>query len=747
MRIAKKITAAALIIILSVFFMLLWNNFYREAFLYDDNRNQWFPVMEKAYEQLFSEGTLPSFTFYLAKGLPIAEQGYYSILNPFMLLSYIIAHTLPFGYSTITVYICMMAALGNVFIYEICRFFGLDVRVSALVTAAFFSCSTFLAFYYWYYIYNNVLFIPLLIYVFLKLHGTKAEYFACGAVLAAELFCGNVQYTCYHYMFYCIVCLVMIVTGQKNSIKVMISNIAVGLLLSSPMFLLLFGASSDFGGSEFMHDPLHMIGIIVNTVVPDGILMSLGLSPKIFSSNVMGRADGFLFYTAACTVPVLICAVSKLCSIRKELPKGNTDEKLRCVGKMASNWFGELKGDFVRAAVVGICCGLIIFLNTCDGNILAVILSVLPVINRFRYLFKAFFIVVPALAAVLAVCLKNARGRTRTAALVTCVGFTVLGMVNNYFVSNEVRELYFCDGSENMEDDAAELKRYIDNAGMDLKNYRSVCFFGQSRTTAEKFDYAKCNIRNFPAYTETFSLSAYEIAFDDNVLEQFDKIYDPEELHTVYANGGVIPYFYENCIECPEEVEEQLINNGIRYVLVREKADYPVGENEHIKKQIYEDTLLGREFEELLDSMEHISVEASMPFSEGYRLIVLSGVDPICTDSEGRTVQLSDDRMDLLSVVPSGAEGYTFQFAYNDRLYSYHEDDNGNITPLELRENEYGNTVVIADNIIGGRIFLAYRNRIFEVGIVFEAISAALLLAVTALSALKKPFCAEKHCG
>lgn len=42
----------AAVLLLSLLLLWIWTGFEEEAFLIDDNRTQWYPVMEKAYEDV-----------------------------------------------------------------------------------------------------------------------------------------------------------------------------------------------------------------------------------------------------------------------------------------------------------------------------------------------------------------------------------------------------------------------------------------------------------------------------------------------------------------------------------------------------------------------------------------------------------------------------------------------------------------------------------------------------------------------
>ena len=81
----------------SCFLMLLYGGFSWDVFLVDDNICQWYPITERAYEQFFKTGVMPSYNFFLLNGFSIANMGYYSLYNPFMLIAYLLEKVLPFN--------------------------------------------------------------------------------------------------------------------------------------------------------------------------------------------------------------------------------------------------------------------------------------------------------------------------------------------------------------------------------------------------------------------------------------------------------------------------------------------------------------------------------------------------------------------------------------------------------------------------------------------------------------------------
>ena len=265
---------------------------------------------------------------------------------------------------------------------------------------------------------------------------------------------------------------------------------------------------------------------------------------------------------------------------------------------------------------------------------------------------------------------------------------------------------------------------------MDLKNYRSICLYCHSNISKPMFNYSKNISRNFPAYAEVFSLSAYEMSLSEDVMEQYDMIYDTTEK---YSNAGAIEYLYENIVSDPQKTEEQLIKNGIKHIIVQREAfvDY----EEMTQYLLFELTRYQNFTDELaktVDSLENISVEEVRRFNDEYDLIILSGVDPICTDSSGNMVLFDDERMDMLSFEPNGSESYTLQMTYNSNLYAEYTDIYGNATMLDIAPDDTGNILISSGSCSGGKIRVGCFDKVFVVGIICEITVLVLLIVVLA---------------
>lgn len=725
------------IAVISIGLMLLWTKGNGEAFLVDDNRLQWYPVLEKAYENFFETGKIHCYDFYQMKGMCIASQGYYGIMNPLMLVAYGIAHFVANGFSTITIYIYILVILGNIFFFASCRLMGCTRRQASLFMLMYSSCSCFFAFSYWYYVFHNYFIIPLLIYTFLKLHNSDLKKIAFGIILAFDMFLGNVQYTCYHYMLFCIVCIVMSVFGKRDYIKIMLCNVLIGIVLSLPVFLLVIGASSGFGsGNEFLYMPVMLIEMLLHSIIPYGILKRANVAIHLPAVCVMERDDNLLLYTGS-IIPVLVVGVVyagvKLCKKAKGYSKQQESldikETLKIIGNMFKSEYEKIKnGSNENILAMALMITILFFVSFSGGEWVAKVLNKIPVINRFRYLFKTFFVIVPVGAFLASFIMRQEKIKYKKIIMLLCTFFTLIGCVNNFYVIKYASELFDKRISGSYEEEVEYAGELVKQAAVDVKNFRTVVFFKSSFINEEMFECQSNLSRNFPTYLGSFSLSGYEIATSEEKLAEFDRIYNTEEGITTYANGGAMKTLHMNLCDEPEVVEEQLIENGVKYILLdRSECDTTKSVSEYVKedyeKDYYDDII------KKLNKLEKISIESIKKFSKNYDLIVLTGVNSLCTNEHGESVELQDENMEWLSFVADGSKEYSMAFSYDKNLTAYVLYNNGKKSDIEIVEKEDGN-IVLKTSEAEGRVYVTYNNWVCTLGFAFEIVVAILFTAL-----------------
>ncbi len=724
------------VLLLSILLLWIWTGFEKETFLIDDNRVQWYPVMEKAYEDVLS-GRIYSYDFYQMKGMSIAEQGYYGVMNPFMLISYCVAHYTPMNLSTITIYIMLMFLMGNCFFYLLCRQIGCSGRLSVLMTLSYSTAGCFAAFYCWYYVYNNYFIIPLLLYIFLMFGERKKGYFVCGIVLALDLYLGNAQYTCFHYMLFCILCMGKVLLKKTRYLLIMGTNILTGVLLSLPVFALLMGASEAFGKNESFFDyPIYLFSLLAHFAIPHGLLHRMGLSVPILGVNVMSRKDNLVLYLGA---PCLVVLIVMIMGTYKQIHRIVSETAAMKAKEVFRYGIAGLRAVYAKAVcmsgieqmILGCIIALLCFLSLMGEGIVAAVLSRMPVIRNFRYLFKATFIIAPLVNVLAAfIIMRSNRSRRRAAIGIMILGVCV-GTGNTYYTIRETGSLFDMRLDSAYEEEMAYTVEMLADQGVDYKNYRTVTFMKYPGVNDECFDCSMNLTKNYATGVGAFSLAGYEIATSDERLKEFDAIYSENDFFTVYANADGTENFYLSLTGQPERVQRQLIDNGVKYLLVERSDSEP--NQTLLRKQV---KMSGQDYEGLiiaaLDEMPMLDVERVARLNANYDLIVLSGVNSLCVTGQGECVPVKDENMQMITFEAAEPGIYRLAFSYDSHLQAYLESQDRTKEPLTIAKADNG-TILVDTEDMCGKVYLTYDNRICTAGFIGEGVTGILFVMVLLL--------------
>ena len=754
MQLRKNIIFSAVIFAASFFLILLWGKFDPEVFLYDDNRLQWYPIIEKAYDNFFETGVMPTYDFFQMKGLAIAEPGYYAIVNPMMLISYMISHFTPFPFSTITIHIALLFSLGNLCFFLLCREFGQSVPMSALLTAAYSVGSCFFSFSNWYYVFNNYLFIPLLFLIFIKCRDRKLEYFGCGIVLALGILFGNVQYTCYHYMVYGLICLIFVILKSRRYIAVFFSNIFCAVSLSSPFLLMLLRASGSFDLGGFHACSIPFSDLILGAVIPVGIFEFLGVKINVLHDDPFGTAYYTWLYNGGIAVIWLVLFVYAVIWLIKQLKQFSnvhaelsTKERIGIITDNIKSLYKEQvrKNDDKFFLIAGMVLCVLFFVSLmCDG-VVALILGHMPVIKQFRFLFKGIFVLEPILAVLTAAVLPNTpapymhRQKPKIIAAILCCIFTVIGTVNTYASVSLAHTFYNTKTTAAITiEEEKEYGRAFDEIYiLDSDSFRYITLMQNDTVITSEvwFNYFNGYLRNFPTAMELYAISGYELSAPISHMEQFSRLYPTDSVNSRLIGISSGSTFAENVNENHDEVSQQLISNSVKYIYVHQN-DY-IDARTRIYNEIYgiQTPDYTGMVAEAVENLEGVRIAEIRSLNDYFDVIVLEGVNGLCEDSDGNALPLTAERMDLLSFEDSGASEYTLSFSYEDKLTAYTVDTNGKRLPLEISEADDGNTVIHSSGG-NGRIYLGYKDILCTIGFVFEVVIIIAFLAMLAVLAV-----------
>ncbi|MDR3598281.1 hypothetical protein [Clostridium sp.] len=277
-----------LIIVFSIAILSLITFANPNVFLVDDNILQWEPIINRSFENLFSKGYIPYIDLYQYKMFNILDPGYYSLNNPIMLISYVLRRFVFSSHvGSISIYIYIMFMLGNAVMYLLLRRLNISKINACIVVLAYSSVSHFILYGFYYFTFNNYFFIPFLLLVILSFDKNKFGYFATGICLAFSLLLGHIQYTFYYYMVYAIIMLFLAFIYNRRYLIIMLTNIAVGVILSAPQLVALILISSNRSGiiqttSDFLKIPILWDNMILFFAMP---LYLLGDSYQMIASG------------------------------------------------------------------------------------------------------------------------------------------------------------------------------------------------------------------------------------------------------------------------------------------------------------------------------------------------------------------------------------------------------------------------------------------------------------------------------
>ena len=428
----------AIVAIYAMLFLILGSlsEFNPNVFCYDDNINQWLPVIDKTFYSFFHEGKLRYWNYSIMGGINILDTGVYSIVNPFILLSYMIKEFLHIS-NTITVYIFIIVGAGGCVFYWIAYKIGIPKLQRYSLVFCLYCCSAFWVKGNWYYVVNNIFIGALMAACFFVFDSGKRRWYYPGIVLGFSIYLGNVQYSVMWYMVMAIIYLTLFVRKRDYAeLVMMVTNVIVGMLLSFPQLMLCLRASQNTvfenGNPDFFTNPLHIFTMIYHGILPDDVIESVTgvtLVEYYFSSH---------FYFCGGLLLGAFFLVARLWITRKNDGAAN-----------------DVGAAFFMAAIFFGLWGL------GKKGIVAEILYRFPIINGFRLLEKVWFVILPLLFAVLLYVVKEDTVTTRILIALS----VLLGAIN-------ISTISIWGGS------VSNRNELVDNDAIDQNDYKIISFFG-----------------------------------------------------------------------------------------------------------------------------------------------------------------------------------------------------------------------------------------------------------------------------
>ena len=770
----KKYIELAVIFCISIFIMLAMQGFHANLFFVDDNYAAFYPIMQESFDTLTKTGRLPIYNFFQMKGLIISDQGYYGQINGLLFLSYFISRFLVPHWNLCSVYSVLCVALGNCILYILLNRLGGGKKNISCLCIFMLSCSSaFFSYGYWFYVWGNYLVVPALMLALYSCfyERNRITYMLSGMILFFSLSLGNIQYTFFHYMIFCISYVVFIaISKEYKEIKRLASNLLIGVLLSSPFLLLQLKAAARrgayTGGSQFLTFPNSLDRWLylsaapfrwIQTFFKESIqvqdflykdsFVSFGYDYfycgflflsllfyiayhfwKIYKQDIYGLGKNswkrYIYYKIAsfCTLLYvlhdsvkcfyLLCFLSIL-----EICLYSLQNKTVMPENMGNR---KPNQEFYTAIFFSI--AFFIILGMGEGYFIADFLSQLPVIKEFRHLFKTVFVILPMLPVLSVFMLSEAGKKYKRFMLIVCTIWICIGLYNNFDMATSNTHRVYKTGS--LDHDLLKAKDTINERCLELNidknNYRFCPFLENDNGTdywsyfGDAFYHIETKFTcNMASLAKVYTLGGYDLASMEEGYRQSNHLLDGDFCYDL-ANGIYSYQFFERCSN-----EEGFINRAVDEIL-----------QNHVKYFIFtENSGYLEEFKNVILNDSRVGISRIVPFLEQTVLVELDGVARFCGDT--LDLKFIDSDLDRLVIdVKQMEENQELEipFTYYPDIKAY--GSSGDSTyPLGVSETENGYIRITAPmDFESGQIEVVYSDYLRSFILIYMLAASSIAL-------------------
>lgn len=667
---------------------------YYQLGLYDDNVRQWLPVMNRALEIFFSTGSMPYYDFYNFKGMEIFDVGYYGLYNPLIWVSFLL-HNL-FGVETTVIYIYISLAIGNIFLFlvskritksNICAFF---INVMYTFNPVLYGHS------YWYYIFENYWIVPAFSWCFLlalKKNAKMIEKTSPSIVLICSTLGGNIQYTAYYYLLYCIVSFVIYIR-YKESIRYFFFNCFIAVLATIPFLHKLLRAAnrSSFSGDvnlDFYSIPVNTLAYLLVSVIPSSFVDFVHDFAQLtfVDCNRLFHANIILAFIAFVSI-VVKNVINKPFYLK------------RCN----------------KIILLGIAFGLTwlfyaLYLGG-KGFLIADVFYHIPFYNNFRFLYKIAFVMPGLLIIPICIALKFfCKSKFRNIYIIV---FTLLGIFQ------------ICIFRESMYNQNVEIKsiiysyEYNDNfshitnrySAIEKNNYRYLLVIP---TNDHKFTLTNNTLpfSNMNVELGMWSVGGYDVAFG-YVSDSMKNIYGGDVAFSLNYNNAVSIYTLKNVMKKTSNIRrfiEALKKESVRFILVKD-ADFS-----NVEKSLLQNGVPIR-----LTGYDK---------NNGISFYEVEDIPMISRNELGESMPIS--MIDLNEIYIDTENNKYIQMSIRDNPNLKAELINGDMVE-QLKIESKDNNVRIDTRSSSGTVHVFYSNKINDLCLVLTCLYSIIILAICSWS-------------
>lgn len=364
-------------------------------------------------------------------------------------------------------------------------------------------------------------------------------------------------------------------------------------------------------------------------------------------------------------------------------------------------------------------------------GVVALIMNKIPVINKFRFLYKCSFIYIPILIICGAAVLDKASVKFQKHLYRASAVFSVIAFANIVYITYSGMHPYINNkifDYQHYRKTEQEITAQMEKVGVD-SNYRFLTL-GKSTLAPETSIEISSQIctygltKNYCTVYGVFSLAGYDNIFTTKGFEQSDMLLSSINIEGMMCNMVANPTMYRGYMESKDKIkmfETQMIENGVKYVLLP-KNDAEVTDI----------------FNELIDTCEQLKIIRTVPWSHNYVLTELGGVKPICSYDNTEKLPL-ETSLDVLRFQTDFTETktVTISMTYDPHYIMRLTDSKGTVSELQLKESASG---YVTAEIPAGTysVKFYYENFVMDLAVIL-AIVTLLLTAVAIFVTAKQP--------
>jgi len=769
---------------LSIAVMYVMTGFNPNVFLVDDNYTQFYPIIQKSFDTFLEEGRLPIYDFYQMKGMIIADQGYYGQTNGLLFFSYLLSKFIFTSVNLIGIYAFLCVAIGNMGLYILLRKLKCE-KISAVLCFLMLSASSaFFSYGYWYYIFGNYFIVPYLILasfsIFLEKE-RKISYGIAGIILFISLLLGNIQYTFFHYLLFFVFSLVSILLTKNNTkIKMVVSNLMIGITLSSPFILLQLHAGTRRSasiGEEFLLYPNYLLKQFILSFMPVPLMKGLFGNLSWFDNFINNGSFvnngfdfyfcGFLFLFLILYVFIIYCNlfIYDIKILKKELNEKRNFQKFiwykvisffiivsftekvgisllitflfflielyLCGQKKAieekKEEEREKNDNYMFFHIIFLCILFFLILGLGKGYIIADILAQIPVIREFRYLFKTIFVLLPLLSILAAVLFQYLK-KYRRVLYIFAGWMLIIGIYNNYYMTTSGTHRFYQKQylDNNLLEDARIIKEYCQNYSIDTKNYR-MCTFLENKGGTDFWSHysdsflSKKIVRNIPTLFEIYTLGGYDTALMEKSYYQSNHLLIQENFCYSWTNGIASAQFFEQCKneEFITNFIDEIIKNNVKYILFNRNSEYI------------------DLFNKIISDNKKINIVKMIDVWNDMVLVELDGIDGICCREVGNI--LPESKLDeiIIEINHQPNQVLDLSFTYYPNIEAYYQKGEEKVI-LETEENEKGCIRILCNNNWEeNKLHIMYKDHFSQITLMYLLYFSLIALVLLALFVVK----------